>query len=115
MMEVGRMDDAAFFDFRLKTFSQLRRASDDVRTALIPALIAQSEPIRDSYFRINRRYFEDDVFLGQMMLRSDVMLFATGIFSRDRTAVRYLSAKNARANVFGPAPANLQRPSVYGR
>ena len=78
MMEVGRMDDAAFFDFRLKTFSQLRRASDDVRTALIPALIAQSEPIRDSYFRINRRYFEDDVFLGQMMLRSDVMQLETG-------------------------------------
>ncbi len=71
------MDNDAFVDFRRKTLRQLRRASDLVRTELVPDLAAQLVPVREAFYAINRCYFEEDVLRGQMVGYKESQNFAT--------------------------------------
>lgn len=86
-----------FLQFRQQTLAQLRRASDRVRTQLIPELNAAGTPAREAFFAINRCYFEEDVFRGQMVGPSD--------------AKQYLE-DGGRGAFYETALADLQAPAA---
>ncbi|MDP6624537.1 MAG: hypothetical protein QF754_19965 [Alphaproteobacteria bacterium] len=73
------MDDDAFLAFRRQTYGQLRRASDRVRLELIPDFAARRVTAHQAFYAINRSYFEEDVFHGQMVGHNDSLgFFADG-------------------------------------